>query len=55
MACYNDNHNPDNFDMLMTLPYIMVPQNELQVMLRETREKAEAEEQRCVKERVDAA
>ena len=44
---------PDTFDMLMTLPYIMVPRNELQGMLREAEEKAEAMEQRRVHEKVD--
>ena len=44
---------PDTFDMLMTLPYIMVPPNELQAMLREAEEKAEAMEQRRVHEKVD--
>jgi hypothetical protein len=44
---------PDTFDMLMTLPYIMVPRNELQAMLREAKEKAEATEQRRVQEKVD--
>lgn len=45
---------PDVFDMLLTLPYIMVPHNELQVMLREAKEHAEAAEQRQVQEKVDA-
>jgi len=44
---------PDTFDMLMTLPYIMVPRNELQAALREAKEKAEATEQRRVQEKVD--
>jgi len=44
---------PDTFDMLMTLPYIMVPPNELQAMLREAEEKAEAMERRRVHEKVD--
>jgi hypothetical protein len=45
---------PDTFDTLMTLPYIMVPKNELQATLREAREKAEAAEQKRVREKVDA-
>ena len=45
--------SPDTFDMLMTLPYIMVPRNKLQAMLREAMAKAEATEQRRVQEKVD--
>ncbi|KAF8970114.1 hypothetical protein BDZ97DRAFT_1754124 [Flammula alnicola] len=45
---------PDTFDMLMTLPYAMVPRNELQAVLREAKEKAEAAEQRRVQDKVDA-
>jgi hypothetical protein len=33
-ARYEARGSPDTFDMLMTLPYIMVPRNELQAMLR---------------------
>jgi hypothetical protein len=51
---YEAHHGPDTFDMLMTLPYIMVPRNELQAMLRGAKEKAEAEEQRRVQEKVNA-
>jgi hypothetical protein len=39
--------------MLMTLPYIMVPRNELQAMLREAEEEAEAEERSSMHEKVD--
>jgi hypothetical protein len=53
MARYESRSGPDILDMLMTLPYIMVPQNELQAMSRAAREKAEAAEQRCVHEKVD--
>ena len=45
---------PDTFDMLMTLPYSMVPRNELQAVLREAKEKGEAAEQKRVQEKVDA-
>ena len=38
--------------MLMILPYILVPRNELKMMLREAKEKAEAAEQRRVQEKV---
>jgi hypothetical protein len=44
---------PDTFDMLMALPYIMVPRNELQATLRESEAKAEAAEQRRVHDKVD--
>ncbi|KAF8958160.1 hypothetical protein BDZ97DRAFT_2061824 [Flammula alnicola] len=44
---------PDAFDMLMIMPYIMVPPNEVQAMLSEAREKAEAAEQSHVQEKVD--
>lgn len=46
-------HEPDTYDMLMILPYCMIPPNELQEMLREAKEKAEAVERRCVQEKVD--
>lgn len=45
---------PDISDMLMVLPYILVPPNELQAMFRAAREKAEAAEQSRVHEKVDA-
>ena len=45
---------PDTFDMLLALPYILVPRNELQATLREAKEKAGATEQRRVQEKVDA-
>jgi hypothetical protein len=32
--CYEARRGPDTLDMLMTLPYILVPPNELQAMLR---------------------
>jgi hypothetical protein len=45
--------HPDTFDMLLALPYILVPRNELQAVLREAKEKAAAAEQRRVQEKVD--
>jgi hypothetical protein len=53
-ARYEARGGPDTFDMLMTLPYIMVPRNKLQAMLREAKAKAEATDQRHVQEKVDA-
>jgi len=44
---------PDTLDMLMALPYIMVPQDTLQGMLKENEEKAKAIEQRRVDEKVN--
>jgi hypothetical protein len=44
---------PDTFDMLLALPYILVPRNELQAVLREAKEKAAVTEQRHVQEKVD--
>jgi hypothetical protein len=45
---------PDVFDMLLILPYAMVPPKELQTVLRKAKEKAEAAEQRREQEKVDA-
>ncbi|PPQ85754.1 hypothetical protein CVT25_003071 [Psilocybe cyanescens] len=45
---------PDTFDMLLALPYILVPPDELQATLREAKEKAATAEQRRVKEKVDS-
>ncbi len=44
---------PDIFDMLMILPYCMVPPDELQAAMREARERAEAAEQKRVQEKVE--
>jgi len=46
-------HSPDTFDMLMVLPYVMVPQNELHATLRGAREEVEAVDQRHVQEKVN--
>jgi hypothetical protein len=43
----------DPMDMVMILPYIMVPPNELREMMRTAREEAEAAEQRNVRDRVE--
>ncbi|KAF8889519.1 hypothetical protein CPB84DRAFT_1837553 [Gymnopilus junonius] len=45
---------PDTLDMLMVLPYILVPPNELQATLRKAEEKALAAEQRRVQEKVNS-
>jgi len=50
---YEARDGPDTFDMLMILPYILVPRDELKAMLREAKEKAEATEQRRVQEKVN--
>jgi hypothetical protein len=47
-------NQPDLYDMLMILPYCLIPPNELQAMSREAKEKAEAAEQRRVQEKIDA-
>lgn len=52
-ARYAARTGPDTFDMLLTLPYILIPRDELQATLREAREKAAAEEQRRVQDKVD--
>lgn len=39
--------------MLMILPYILIPPENLQTMFRQAEEKAEAAEQRRVEEKVD--
>ncbi len=50
---YEARRGPDNLDMLMILPYIMVPRNEVGMVFREAEEKAEVAEQRRVEEKVD--
>ncbi len=50
---YEARHGPDNLDMLMILPYIMVPRNEVKKVYREAEEKAEAVERSHVQEKVD--
>jgi hypothetical protein len=52
-ARYEASGGPDTLDMLMALPYILVPRNELQAVMREAKEKAEANEQRRVQEKVN--
>ncbi|KAJ2918912.1 hypothetical protein MD484_g1500, partial [Candolleomyces efflorescens] len=43
---------PDRLDMIMALPYILVPPDELRAVLREKEERAEEVERRRVRERV---
>ncbi len=45
-AHYEVRRGPDGLDMLMILPYIRVPQSELQMMLRAAEEKAAAAAER---------
>ncbi len=52
-ARYQAQAGPDTFDMLMTLPYIRVPRNELEAVFKEAEEKAQATEQRRAREKVD--
>ncbi|KAH9026840.1 hypothetical protein EDB85DRAFT_1978191 [Lactarius pseudohatsudake] len=48
------NHRrPDTMDILMALPYILVPPDMLRAEMRAAKEEAEAAEQRCVQERVE--
>jgi len=44
---------PDTLDMLMTLPYIMVPKDKRRNILRQIEENAKAEERRRLNEKVD--
>jgi hypothetical protein len=53
-ARYEARRSPDTFDMLMTLPYVMVPKNKLQAVLREAEEKVEAAERSRVQDKVDS-
>jgi hypothetical protein len=47
-------HNPDVFDMLMMIPYVLVPPDELRAAMREAEETAVAAEQIKVTEKVNA-
>lgn len=44
---------PDAFDVLVALPYIRVPPDELKETMREAQERAEVAEQARVREKVD--
>ena len=44
----------DTFDMLMVIPYMLFPSNEVIASFRKAKEKAAAEEQQRVREKVDA-
>ena len=48
------NARPDAVDMLMALPYIGVPRDQLKATIRDAQERAEAMEQRRVREKVDS-
>jgi hypothetical protein len=50
---YKARSGPDIFDMLMAVPYALVPPEDLQRVVREGVEAAEAAEQRRVKEKVE--
>jgi len=47
---YEAHHEPDTLDMLLALPYVLVPP----AKLRAVEEKAVAEEQRRLRDKVDA-
>ncbi|KAF8880335.1 hypothetical protein CPB84DRAFT_1687646 [Gymnopilus junonius] len=51
---HHERSNTSPFDLLMALPYILVPQDELRATFREAREKAEKEKQERLKEKVEA-
>ncbi len=52
-AHYEASCGPNKLDILMILPYILVPPNKLKMMLREIKEKvAVVVEQRCIQEKV---
>ncbi|KAF5371989.1 hypothetical protein D9615_008142 [Tricholomella constricta] len=44
---------PDNFDILMAMPYISVPRDKLKILIREAKVKAEAEEHERMEEKVN--
>jgi hypothetical protein len=46
-------HGPDMFDMLMVLPYIIMPYNKLQATLKGAKKKAQEVKQRCVQKKVN--
>ncbi|KAF8886439.1 hypothetical protein CPB84DRAFT_1837807 [Gymnopilus junonius] len=46
--------SPDSFDMLMALPYILIPPDELQKAMKEAEEKIEAAEQQRVQAKVES-
>jgi len=46
-------NRPDVFDMLMIMPYIKVPRDQLEAVYSEARKKKEAKEQGRVQEKVD--
>ena len=48
-----ERHGPDVLDMLMILPYVKVPRNQLEAVHSEARKKTEAMERKRVQEKVD--
>jgi len=53
-ARYERRRGMDIFDMLLVVPYMLFPPNEVMASFRKAREKAEAAEQERVRENVDA-
>ena len=54
--CHAHCHHPNPFNMLMAFPYLLVPENEQQEIMRggrEEAEEAEVAEQRNVQDRVE--
>ena len=52
-ARHEAHRGPDVFDMLMIMPYVMVPRDQLEAVYSEARKKAEATEHRRVEEKVN--
>ena len=52
-ARHEAHRGPDVFDMLMILPYVKVPRDQLEAVYSEARKKAEAMEHRRVEEKVN--
>ena len=52
-ARHEAHRGPDVFDMLMILPYVKVPRDQLEAVYSEARKKAEAVEHRRVEEKVN--
>ena len=52
-ARYEAHRGPDVFDMLMIMPYAMVPRDQLEDVYSEARKKAEAMEHKRVEEKVN--
>ena len=52
-ARHEAHRGPDVFDMLMIMPYVMVPRDQLEAVYSEARKKAEATEHKRVEEKVN--